>query len=68
MQTTSLHKVRAHTNINGNEQVDMLAKRGCKLDHRDHMNKIPTLHTMLPRKRLVALNARDTRQRPHWTP
>ena len=34
-QTTTLHKVKAHTNMNGNEQADALAKSGCELDHRD---------------------------------
>lgn len=32
-QITTLLKVRAHANIDGNEQADKLAKRGCKLDH-----------------------------------
>lgn len=32
-QGTTLHRVKAHANINGNEQVDALAKRGSKLDH-----------------------------------
>ena len=34
-QTTTLHKVKAHTNISGNEQTDKLAKMGCALVHRD---------------------------------
>ena len=35
-QTTTLHKVKAHINIiKGKEEVDTLAKRGYKLDHRD---------------------------------
>ena len=34
-QTTTLHKVKAHTNISGNEQADKLAKMGCELEHRD---------------------------------
>ena len=34
-QITTLHKVKARANINGNEQVDTLAKLGCGLDHRD---------------------------------
>ena len=29
-QTTTLHKVRARANINGNEQVDALTKLGRK--------------------------------------
>ena len=33
-QTTTLHKVKAHANISGNEQADKLAKLGCTLDHR----------------------------------
>ena len=34
-QITTLHKVKAHANINGNEQADTLAKIGCEFDHRD---------------------------------
>ena len=34
-QPTTLHKVKAHTNISGNEQADKLAKLGCELHHRD---------------------------------
>ena len=34
-QTTTLHKVKARKKINGNEQVDTLAKLGCELDHKD---------------------------------
>jgi hypothetical protein len=34
-QTTTLHKVKAHANISGNEQADKLAKLGCTLDHRN---------------------------------
>ena len=34
-QITTLHKVQAHANINGNEQGDTLAKLRCELDHRD---------------------------------
>ena len=32
-QITTLHKIRAHTNIDENKQAVKLAKRGCKLDH-----------------------------------
>ena len=31
-QITTLHKVKAHTNINGNAQADALAKMGCDLE------------------------------------
>ena len=34
-QITTLHKVKAHTDINDNEQAYILAKLGCELDHRD---------------------------------
>ena len=34
IQITTLHIVKAHVNINGNEQANTLAKLGCKLDHR----------------------------------
>ena len=33
IQTTKLHEGRVDTNIDGNKQVDTLAKSGCKLDH-----------------------------------
>lgn len=31
IETTTLHKVRAHANIKGNEQADTLVKWGAKL-------------------------------------
>ena len=34
-QITTLHKVRAHANISGNEQADKLDKLGCTLDHQN---------------------------------
>ena len=34
-QTTTLHKVKTHVNISGNEHAYQLAKKGCELDHRD---------------------------------
>ena len=34
-QATTLPKIKAHTNISGNEQANKLAKMGCELDHRD---------------------------------
>ena len=34
-QTTTLHKVKAHTIISGNDKADKLAKMGCELDHKD---------------------------------
>ena len=34
-QTTTFHKVKAHTNTNGNEQAYTLSKLGCELDHID---------------------------------
>ena len=34
-QTTTLHKIKPHRNIGGNDQADELVKQGCKLDHRD---------------------------------
>jgi ribonuclease HI len=36
-QITTLHKVKAHANMNGNEQANTLAKIGCELDHKDVM-------------------------------
>ena len=35
IQTTTLHKIKAHTNIGGHHKVDALAKQGCELDHKD---------------------------------
>jgi ribonuclease HI len=46
-QTTTIHKVKAHMNISGNEQAYKLAKAGCGLEHRDvvityeHAHPIP---------------------------
>ena len=34
-QTTALYKVRAHINIEGNEQADTLANWGCQLNIRN---------------------------------
>ena len=34
-QVTTLHKVRAHANIEGNETMDELAKLGRIKDHRE---------------------------------
>ena len=34
-QTTTLHKIKAHTNIGGNDQAYTLAKQGRELDHKD---------------------------------
>ena len=34
-QIPTLHKMKAHTNINGNEQADAQAKHGHEQDHRD---------------------------------
>ena len=43
-QTTTLHKVKAHTNISGNEQADKLAKMGCELEHRDAITTYEHAH------------------------
>lgn len=34
-QTSALRKVKAHANINGNEQAYTLAKKGRTLDHKN---------------------------------
>lgn len=34
-QTTTIYKVRAYANIDGNEKTNKLAKRGCKLRYKD---------------------------------
>jgi hypothetical protein len=43
-QPTTLHKVKAHTNISGNEQADRLAKLGCELDHSDAITPYEHAH------------------------
>ena len=60
-------QVRTHANIDGNEHTDTQAKWGHTLDHRNAIETCPP-YTILPPRRLVALLARDTRQRPHQTP
>ena len=57
-QTITVHKVKAHANITGNKQADALAKHKYELDHRD----VATPY-YLPKKK-VALNAKNTKQRP----
>lgn len=57
MQLTTLHKVRAHANINNNKQAYQLAKMGHKQDHKvigtpfEHAH---IFHCILLSKRLVA--------------
>lgn len=62
-EITTLHKVRAHANITGNEQADKLAKLGCTLEHRNaialYEHAHPTPYYL--QKKLVALDARHTR-------
>ena len=59
--TTTLHKIKAHTNIGGNDQADTLAKQGRELDHIDAATPYEHAHhTKLPTKRLVAFHARNT--------
>jgi len=51
-QVTTLHKITTHTNIDGSEQANALAKHGCELDHKmlqHHMNT-RTLHHIASRK------------------
>ena len=43
-QTTTLHKVKAHTNISGNEQANKLAKMGCALEHIDALGTYEHAH------------------------
>jgi ribonuclease HI len=35
--STTLHKIKAHTNILGNEEADKLAKEGSKIDLENDM-------------------------------
>ena len=44
-QTTTLHKVRAHTNIIGNEKVDELAKEGRDKEHTNAINPHEFAHS-----------------------
>jgi hypothetical protein len=34
-QTTTLHNIKAHTNIGGNDQANTLSKQGRELDHKN---------------------------------
>ena len=43
-QITTLHKVKAHTNISDNEHADKLAKMGCTLIHRDTVETYEHAH------------------------
>jgi hypothetical protein len=43
-QPTTLHKVRAHPNIDGNEQAHALAKRGRKLDNENAITSFKHAH------------------------
>ena len=66
-QTTTLHKIIAHTSIYGNEQTNTLAKLG----HRKyHINAItPYEHetsTYYLQKKLVVLYGKNSKQRPNY--
>ena len=43
-QPITLYKVRAHVNINGNEQADKLAKAGLDLTHRNAIHPYEHAH------------------------
>ena len=45
-QSTTLHKVRAHANIDNNEQAYTLAKLGYKEDHRNATTPYEHAHLM----------------------
>jgi ribonuclease HI len=44
IQPITLYKVRAHVNIDGNEQADTLAKEGLELDHRNAIHPYEHAH------------------------
>ena len=44
-QTITLHKVKAHANINGNKQADALANWGHELDYRDATTRYEHAHS-----------------------
>ena len=44
-QPTTLYKVRAHTNIEGNEKADELAKEGREKEHIDAINPHKFAHS-----------------------
>ena len=67
-QVATLHKITAHTNIDGNEQAHALAIYGCELNHKDVATPYEHAHPTLLPTRLVALHARDTQQKPHKAP
>ena len=43
-QITTLHKIKAHTNINGNEQANAIAKHGTELNQRDAATQFEQAH------------------------
>jgi hypothetical protein len=45
-QPITLYKVRAHVNIDGNEQADKLAKEGLELDHRNAIHPYEHAHAI----------------------
>ena len=44
-QTTIITKVKAHTNIEGNEHADKLANSGTKLPHRTSLHPYEKAHS-----------------------
>ena len=44
-QPTTIYKVKTHTNINGNEQADQLAKNGAKKQYRFGTKSYEFAHT-----------------------
>ena len=51
-QLTTIHKVKAHTNIEGNEQADQLANRAPKkdIDSQSSHTNLHTLHHITSKK------------------
>ena len=43
-QITTLHKIRAHTNIGGNEHANTLAKHDRELDHKNATTPLELAH------------------------
>ena len=62
-QPTTLYKVQAHTNIEGNEKADELAKEGREKEHIDAINPHEFAHSTpyYYQKRVVVLYKQNTR-------
>ena len=64
MQPTTLYKVRAHANIQGNEEADTLAKEGTTTKHLNASQPHEFAHSTPPKRRM-AINGLNPGQRTH---